>query len=89
MSCSFPIFRNWFNARFKDLCDKHDAEWVKRDWRVKVVSDHEMCRALAERGHIALSYGAALWFVIGIPFWLWKKYKDSLKQFWAEMRGGV
>ena len=76
MSCSFPLFRQWLNANFGDLCHHHDQMWVQRVWKLKVASDFDFCSLMAARGYTAIAYGALLWFTIpGTIYWLWKKYK--------------
>jgi hypothetical protein len=75
MACSFPIFRDWLELRFGDLCQAHDIAYVTRVWRMKVSSDFEFCYAMAMRGYVLLAYAAFLYFTIaGSLYWLWKKY---------------
>jgi hypothetical protein len=79
MSCSFPIFRQWLEDRFGDLCEQHDVDYVKRVWVRKVASDFEFCAGMASRGYTALSLCAFLYFTIfGTIYWLWKKYRRAL-----------
>lgn len=76
MACTFPLFRNWLDSKFGDLCEKHDRAYVQRVWKLKVASDFELCSLMAARGYVLLSYGTFAYVtVFGTVYWLWKKYK--------------
>lgn len=54
----------------------HDDAYVARVWKLKVVSDFELCSLMAARGYILLAYGAFAYVTtLGTIYWLWKKYK--------------
>ena len=84
MTCTVPgwfRFNKWFESRFGDLCDAHDAAYTMRIWRYKVASDFDFCGNMALRGYPALAWVCLLVFVfLGTPYWLWKKYIKRLKQ---------
>jgi hypothetical protein len=76
--CSFIKWfglKDWFDNRFRDLCDEHDTYYVKRIWQDKVYSDFHFCARMAARGYMTLAFFSFIFFcTIGTTFWLWKKY---------------
>lgn len=79
MACTVPKlfgFRDWFESKFKALCDDHDALYLKRVWKIKWMADFLISAQIAERGYVALAIAAFIYnAVLGTPYWLWKKYK--------------
>ena len=76
MACTVPWpIRGWFTRRFKDLCDEHDAAYVRRIWWMKVDSDFKIAWELSKRGYPILAYLSVPYLgTLGTLYWLWKKY---------------
>lgn len=81
-SCTIwpPAVKRWFDSKFGDLCDDHDAEYVKRVWRDKWVADLVMAYGFMTRGAVTIAYlSLAYNFILGTIYWTWKKYKPKRK----------
>ena len=77
--CSVPIKKVWFDERFKELCDWHDAEYKKRVWQDKVIADFVVTAEFAKRGYPLIAYGSIPYFhILGTAFWLYKKYTHEV-----------
>ena len=76
--CTVPkIFgiKKWFDKKFNDLCEQHDLLYSTRIWHDKVVTDFSLSLEFARRGYHALAFAAiAYTTLLGIPYWLFKKY---------------
>lgn len=81
MNCTFPNifgFREWFEARFKDLCDEHDLHYVLRDVP-KTLADAIVSVKIAKKNWRYIPLGIAAFIVLIISpraYSLW--YKDEL-----------
>lgn len=81
-NCSppFGIGKAWLDKHAGDICDYHDGEWVKRQWKAKFTGDVvAICMLWKRAGLFTLcALGAPLWFIpLGTPYWVWKKYKPK------------
>lgn len=80
--CTIPSLfglQNWFDKRFKDLCEQHDAAYVIRTWRAKVEGDFALAYGFALRGYALLGICAFIYVsTLGSVYWAVKKFKESL-----------
>ena len=75
--CTMPKlpfgFREWFESKFGDLCEIHDADY-KRGYAsggCKLCSDFKFIVKIAQRGHPILALFVFL--AVQVP-WLWWKW---------------
>lgn len=73
--CSPILFKSWWDKRFGDLCDRHDAAWKTRRWKDKVSADFVLCGEIAARGYTLLSYATFAYLVVATIYWMWKKWR--------------
>jgi hypothetical protein len=80
MHCTIPSllgFRTWFEKRFSDLCEEHDAHYVRRDVP-KTWADVKVAYKIARRDvkYIPLGVGALVaLLVLPRAYTIW--YKDE------------
>jgi hypothetical protein len=59
--------RDKFTAKFNDLCDKHDADYL--DGTCKLCADWEFVKAIYGRGHVVLAF--IVFMAVNLPqVWL-------------------
>jgi len=79
--CTLPSLlglQNWFDKRFKDLCEQHDTAYVLREWKSKVQSDFALAYGFALRGYAFIGFCALIYVsTLGTIYWLFKKYKRA------------
>lgn len=74
-ACSLPYvlgLKQWFDTRFGDLCDEHDARYVARDiskWR----ADWRLVSGIYQRSPIYLPVAVLVflfcWSAVGLWYW--------------------
>jgi len=79
--CTLPSLlglQNWFDKRFKDLCEQHDLAYSVRKWRVKVDSDFALAYGFALRGYALLGYLSLVYTTtLGSLFWLFRGWREG------------
>lgn len=66
---NIPVFRDWFEKRFGDLCELHD--WDYQHTKCKLCADSRFVHAIKERGYPYLAI--LVWFAVQLP-WVWMAY---------------
>ena len=70
-----PWFRDWFEGKFGDLCEAHDAEYVAiEDQESKYWSDFKFACKIAQRGYFWFAIGALL--LVSLP-WVGKALESK------------
>jgi len=76
MRCTVPSIlglQNWFDKRFKDLCEAHDRAYTIRTWKAKVEGDFALAYGFALRGYPVLGFCSLIYTsTLGSIFWGWK-----------------
>lgn len=76
--CTIPSLlglQKWFDKRFKDLCEQHDAAYLVRKWKTKVEADFALAYGFALRGYALLGILAFIYVsTLGTGYWLWKRF---------------
>ena len=68
---AIPVFRNWFEVKFGDLCQRHDLGYAAGD--CKLCHDKVFAGAIASRGHPVLA--AFVFIAVNLPWVWWKWFK--------------
>ena len=64
-----PFFRDWFEERFGDLCERHDAEYAFGD--CKLCADWRFVLEIGKRGYWPLV--PFVFLAVNLP-WVWLEY---------------
>lgn len=68
-----PVFRDWFEEQFGDLCEQHDEDYYKgySGLGCKICSDFKFVLGIANRGHPGLAI--VVFVAVQMP-WVWWKW---------------
>lgn len=79
-NCTVPKWfgvQAWFDARFSDLCDKHDSLYQIGCPFMKFYGDFWLAVQFARRRYYLISFFSLPYtLILGTPFWLLHRFDD-------------